>query len=340
MNEKKETVSIEYGKPRMTFRRFILNYNIYIIFLLLCIISVYVSPLFLRFNNVINILRQQCVYITIGMGLLLVMVTGGIDLSVTSTATIGCIMVTHIVVTKNFNTGWGMIFAVLSALAVCSLVGSISGALVALMKMPPFVVTLAMGFGGQGLAYLICNGAALRLDFRNPAAIAFTTFGQRSDPLLGIPYQVYLVAALVIIISLIMKYTSYGRLTLAIGSNENAVTAAGIDIRKYKFIAYTASGFLAGLAGVLIVAGNGSSSPLTSSADFTMVAIAGTVIGGTNLQGGEGSAVKSVFGILVIGIIGNIMNLTNVPPYPQMIVRAVLIILAVFLRSVTSRREA
>ena len=336
-----ETVEMHqaYGKPKMTLRKIILEYNIFIIFAVLVIVSVMVSPLFLTWRNIINILRQQCVYIAIGMGLLTVMITGGIDLSVTSTATIGCIMVTHIVITNGFSSGWGMVFAIVSALVLCSAVGAANGALVSFLKMPPFVVTLAMGFGGQGLAYLISNGAALMLNYSQPATIVFTTFGQRSDPLIGIPYQVYLIIVIVILFSFLLKFTSFGRLSLAIGSNENAVIVAGINVKKYKFIAYTISGFMAGLAGVLIVAGNGSSSPLTSSADFTMVAIAGTVIGGTNLQGGEGSAVKSVMGILVIGIISNIMNLTNVPPYPQMIVRAVLIILAVLLKSVTSARR-
>ncbi|MGE5496404.1 MAG: ABC transporter permease [Burkholderiales bacterium] len=326
---------VEYGKPKMTFSRFILDKNIYIIFVLLFIVASLISPVFLTFNNMINILRQQCAYIAIGMGLLMVMVTGNIDLSVTSTAALGSVVLAHVIVTLEGSVILGLLAALLS----CCLIGALNGVLVSYLKMPSFVVTLAMGFGVQGLAYIIPNGASVTIAPTTEEIAVLTTFGQKSDPLLNVPYQIYLIAVVVLILSLVMKFTSYGRLSLAIGSNENATVVAGINTKVYKLCAFIICGLLSGLAGILIATGNGSASPITSSGDYTMVAIAGTVIGGTNLDGGEGAPFKSVVGVLVIGLIGNIMNLTHVPPYNQMVVRAMLIILAVLLRSVTSKSK-
>lgn len=332
----KESVkAAEYGKPKMTFSRFILDKNIYIIFIMLFIVASLISPVFLTFNNMINILRQQCAYIAIGMGLLMVMVTGNIDLSVTSIAALGSVVLANVIITN----GGSVLLGILAALLACCLVGAVNGVLVSYLKMPSFVVTLAMGFGVQGLAYIIPNGASVTIAPTTDALAALTTFGQKSDPLLNIPYQIYLIAIVVVILSLVMKFTSYGRLSLAIGSNENAAVVAGINSKVYKLVAFIICSFLSGLAGILIATGNGSASPITSAGDYTMVAIAGTVIGGTNLDGGEGVPFKSVVGVLVIGLIGNIMNLTHVPPYDQMVVRAMLIILAVLLRSVTSKNK-
>lgn len=337
--ESAKAVENEYGKPKMTFSRFILDKNIYIIFIVLFIIASIISPVFLTFNNMINILRQQCTYIAIGMGLLMVMVTGNIDLSVTSTAALGSVVLAHVIITLGMNSTGGVLLGILIALLACCVVGTINGLLVSYLKMPSFVVTLAMGFGVQGLSYIIPNGASVTIAPKTNALAALTAFGQKSDPLLRIPYQIYLIAALIVILSFVMKYTSYGRLSLAIGSNENAAVVAGINSKVYKLVAFIICGFLSGLAGILIATGNGSASPITSSGDYTMVAIAGTVIGGTNLDGGEGVPFKSVVGVLVIGLIGNIMNLTHVPPYNQMVVRAMLIILAVLLRSITSKNK-
>lgn len=330
----------EYGKPKMTFSRFILDKNIYVIFVMLFLVASLISPVFLTFNNMINILRQQCAYIVIGMGLLMVMVTGNIDLSVTSTAALGSVVLANVIISRSMNTAGGVLFGILAALLACCAVGALNGFLVSYLKMPSFVVTLAMGFGVQGLSYIIPNGASVTIAADTEAIKFLTTFGQKSDPLLHIPYQIYLIILVVAILSFVMKYTSYGRLSLAIGSNENAAVVAGINVKVYKLVAFVICGFLSGLAGILIASGNGSASPITSSADYTMVAIAGTVIGGTNLAGGEGAPFKSVVGVLVIGLIGNIMNLTHVSPYNQMVVRAMLIILAVLLRSVTSKNKA
>ncbi len=336
----KETAkTAEYGKPQMTFSRFILNNNIYIIFAVLFIVASIISPVFLSFNNIINILRQQCAYIAIGMGLLMVMVTGNIDLSVTSTAALGSVVLAKVIITDGMNSPGGVFLGILAALLTCCVVGVANGMLVSYLKMPAFVVTLAMGFGVQGISYIVPNGASVTIAASTDALTTLTTFGQMSDLLLRIPYQIYLIAVVVVILSLVMKYTTYGRLSLAIGSNENAVVVAGINTKQYKLAAHIICSFMAGLAGILIAAGNGSASPITSTGDYTMVAIAGTVIGGTNLDGGEGVPFKSVVGIIVIGLIGNIMNLTHVPPYNQMVVRAMLIILAVLLRSVTNKNK-
>lgn len=327
------------NKRNLTIKKFLIKYNIYIIFAALVIVSSIISEYFLTWDNSINILRQQSLFIVMGMGMLLVLISGGIDLSITSIAALSSIIITEIVITYSFTTGWGMVFAIVLALAVCAALGALSGLLISILKMPSFIITLAMGYVATGLSFMASKGAARMLDVIQPASKFLTAFGQNSDPLLGIPYQIYFTILFVAAIAFVLKFTIFGRLLISIGSNENAVIMAGINVKKYKFLVYVLAAVFSGVAGIILVASCGSSTPLTTNADYAMIVISGVIVGGASMYGGEGSALKSVFGILVIGLISNIMNLAYVPVYPQTIVRAVLIILAVLLKSVTEKKE-
>ena len=328
------------GSQKMTFNKFLVQYNVLIIFILLIVVSSFVSPVFLTWTNVLNILRQESVYIIISMGMLMVMLTGGIDLSVSGVAAVGSIMVTIGVTKWGFNTGLGVFLVILISIGVCTLFGVFNGVLISYLKMPAFLVTLATSIAAQGFAYVITNGSPIALDSSHKAVNSFTAFGQDSDPVLGIPYQIYLVIVIVLIFFFILKYTSFGRLVVATGSNATAAKLAGIDTLKYIFLVYVICGLLTGIGGVLIASSNGASTPMTTASDYNLSTIAGTVIGGTSLMGGEGSAGFTVIGILIIGLIGNIMNLVNLPAYPQLIVKALVIILAVFLKGVSGKNSA
>jgi len=324
----------------MTIKKFLIQYNVLIIFILLIVASSFISPHFLTWTNGVNILRQQSVYIIISMGMLMVMLTGGIDLSVSATTAVGSIMVTIGITKWGFNTGLGVFVVILIAIGVCTAFGVFNGVLVAYLKMPAFLVTLATSIAAQGFAYVITNGSPIALDSTPKAVGAFTAFGQESDPLFGIPWQIFLVAAIVFIVFFVLKYTSFGRLVTATGSNATAAKLAGIDTVKYIFLVYVICGVLTGIAGVLIASSNGASTPVTTAADYNLSTIAGTVIGGTSLMGGEGTAGFTVIGVLIIGLIGNIMNLVNIPAYPQLIVKALVIIFAVFLKGVTGEKKS
>jgi len=327
--------NILVGERKMTLSKFFIDYNALIILVLLIIISAVWSPIFFTRNNLVNVLRQQTSYLVVAVGLLVVMLTGGIDLSVASMVGLGSVMVTELVTMNE----WRLVPAILLTLGICLVFGAINGFLVAVLKMAPFIVTLAMSFAVLGVVFIATKGAYRMLSGDDPLIDGFIEFGQGSDPLLGLPWRIYITAVIVIIFWLVLTYTSFGRLTKATGSNALAVKLAGIDIRKYQFFAYVICSFLAGVAGVLVTAASGASSPTTAQADYTMTAIAGVIIGGGDLNGGKGTVPFTVVGVFIMGIIGNIMNLSAVPAYPQWVVRAIVIVLAIFLRSVVSSRN-
>ena len=324
------------GERKLTPSTFIIKYNAPIILIVLIVVSTIISPVFLSWINIVNVLRQQTGYLIIAMGLMMCLLTGGIDLSVASVVGFGSIMITEMVTMRDF----GIIPAILITLACCALIGAMNGLLIAYLRMAPFIVTLAMSYGAMGLVYIVSKGANRMLTGSDPLIETFKVFGQGNDPLFGLPWRIYLTLMIILIFWFILKYTAYGRLMTATGSNPLAVSLAGINTKIYRFSANVICSALAGLAGILITAASGASSPMTVSGDYTMTAIAGAIIGGGDLGGGKGSVPLTVVGIFIMGLINNIMNLSNVPAYPQWCVKAVVIIVAIFMRSVVNTRTS
>lgn len=325
------------GVQKKSVAQILMERNALVLLVLLCIVSTIISPLFLTSGNIFNLLRQQSTYMVIAIGLLTVMLTGGIDLSVSSIAAIGGIMCAIPMVEWGYDTPLGLFASILIGLGCCVLIGAINGFLVSYLNMPAFIVTLATSFSVQGVAFILTNGAPILMDFSMPSSSLLIKFGELSDPIFGIPYPVILAGLVVILFFFIMGYTSFGRLVTAIGSNETAAYLAGINVKRYKFWVYVISGLLSGIAGIIILARAGSATPLTSTSDYNLSAIAGVVIGGCSLTGGEGNVPYTVVGVFVIAVIGNIMNLMSLAAYPQMIVKGLIIIMAVLLRSATSK---
>lgn len=315
----------------------LMRHNASFILIVLCIVSTIISPLFLTKGNVFNLLRQQSTYMIISIGMLTVMLTGGIDLSVSSIAAIGSIMAAIPLKDWGYDTGLGLVSAIAIGVGCCVIIGAINGFLVSYLNMPAFIVTLATSFSIQGVAFILTNGAPILLDFTQHSSSIIIKFGEACDPIFGIPYPVILAAVVVIVFYFIMSYTSFGRLVTAIGSNETAAYLAGINVKRYKFWVYVISGLLSGIAGIIILARAGSATPLTTASDYNLSSIAGVVIGGCSLTGGEGTVGYTVIGVLVIAVLGNIMNLMSLAVYPQMMVKGLIIVLAVLLRSMTSK---
>ena len=327
--------AVEQSKPTMSVKKFILQYNAPIMLILLIIIAAILSPVFLSKQNIFNVLRQQSTYIIITIGVMLTIMTAGIDLSVSSIAAVGSIMVAMAL------TNWGLSLpvAILLAIIIGGAIGAINGYLIGYLKMAPFIVTLAVMTAGQGFAYLITKGAPIRLFDTNPASSALISFGQAKDPILGAPLPVYLAAFVAVIFYLIMKYTAFGRLIIATGSNETAVRLAGINVKKYKFWVYVISGGLAAMAGLIITARAATATPITSASDFNLSAIAACVIGGVSLEGGKGTVAFTLVGVFIIALITNIMNLMSIAAYPQLIMKGLIIVFAVLLRSLSERNN-
>jgi ribose transport system permease protein len=300
--------------------QFIVKYNTAFIFLIMLVVSASISDVFFSSSNLFNLVRQVTPVGIISMGMLMVILTGGIDLSVGSiVAMVGllCALFTHTM---------SLPLAILAALACGLLVGSISGYLVSVHKLAPFIATLALMSIVRGLGFIFSKGAPVLVDDN---AVALTNFG--SGNLLGIPNPALIFFLAFAITAVLLKYNVFGRIIIAIGSNEEAVRLSGIKVAIYKFSVYAIAGGLSAVAGIITTARTAVGSPVMG-VGMELDVIAAVVIGGASLSGGKGSAINTLLGVLILGMIGNIMNLINIPAYSQQVIKGMIIIVAVLLQ--------
>lgn len=323
---------------RRSLQRLFLEHNALVMLVLLAIVASVLSPDFFTYQNLGNLLRQLTPLLLVSIGMLIVILTAGIDLSVASVAAVGGIVVAMTLNVMPVEGGLGLLLAVPVAVASGVLMGLATGTFIAYFRMAPFIATLAMMTAGRGLAFILSNGQPQRLDDKLTSAQWLRDFGRLADGVLGIPWPVWLAILVTVIFALILRYNTYGRLTIACGSNETAVRLAGIPVERYKLAAYGICGGLAALAGVVIASRSGVAAPSAGIA-LELDAIAACVIGGALLTGGKGTIFYTVVGVLVLGLIGNIMNLLSVPAYPQQIIKGAIIVIAVLLQGV-GRRDA
>ena len=314
----------------------LLKYNIVFMLIALLIASSMLTDAFFTTQNAFNLLRQLAPLMLVSIGMLLVILTGGIDLSVGSVAAVGGMVVAMALPAAPFDGAVGLLICVVAAVAAGLALGAVTGIFVSIFRMAPFIASLAMMTIARGLAYLISNGQPVRFPRDLGSAQLLTGFGSRGLPGLGLPWPVVLIILLILAFIFIMRKTTYGRLTVATGSNEIAVRLAGISEVKYKFLAYFLCGGLSALAGVVATSRAGVGTPVTGLG-LELDAIAACVIGGALLSGGKGTVINTVIGVIILGLIGNIMNLLSVPAYPQQIIKGGIIVLAVLLQSVGNR---
>jgi ribose transport system permease protein len=315
---------------------FMLKYSAYLMLVLLIIIATILSPVFLSIGNIFNVLRQQTPYALVALGVLMTILTGGIDLSPGAVLAVSNVVIAVAMKDWNMATSGGVWLAMLMALIVGLFFGVLNGSLVSHMKLAPFIATLATMTMARGCAYMITGGSPIRLPVDQAGSTAFINFGQTGDPLIGLPLSVWFVILITLIFWFVMKYTSFGRMIIASGSNETAVRLAGINVKRYKMSAYIISGLMAALAGILLASRAAMGTP-ASGQSFEMDAIAGCVIGGASLSGGVGKVVNTIIGVLVIALIGNIMNLLSVAAYPQQVIQGAIIILAVLMNKAETK---
>lgn len=254
------------------------------------------------------------------MGMLLVILTGGIDLSV------GSVVAMVGVLCAMFSQMMPLPVALISALVCGVAVGSLSGYLVAYHRMAPFIATLALMSIVRGLGFIFSKGAPVIVDEN---ASALMSFG--SGSFIGIPNPAWALLTVFTITAVLLKYNAFGRIVIAIGSNEEAVRLSGIKVRAYKFSVYAIAGGLSALAGIILTARTSVGAPVTGVA-MELDVIAAVVIGGASLMGGKGSAINTLLGVFILGMIGNIMNLMTIPAYSQQVIKGLIIILAVLLQ--------
>jgi len=301
------------------------KFSTYIIFVLLAVVCIIISPDFFTPTNITNIGKQYAGLTIVSMGMLLVILTGGIDLSVGSIAALGSVITSICLTSLGFNLFFSIITALLCGLAL----GLITGMLVAYARMAPFIASMAMMTMGRGLALVIANGG--------PITTPEGTISIIGKGLLfkTIPVLVIIALVVVLIFWFVHKYTSYGRIITALGSNETSAHIAGLRVKQYKLSVYAISGVCAAMCGILICSRSAIGSPVLGEG-MELDAIAACVIGGASLNGGEGWFARTVIGVLILALIGNIMNLLSVPSYPQDIIRGLIIVVSVLLQAATS----
>ncbi|NMC44791.1 MAG: ABC transporter permease [candidate division Zixibacteria bacterium] len=284
-------------------------------------------PTFLLPDNIRNVANQITVIAIIAIGMTMVIITAGIDLSVGSLIALSAVVVAWLIgqLGGAGTSAMGMILGSLGGIVLCGAVGGFSGLMITRFRIPPFIATLAMMQVAAGVAYIISQGKPI---YQIPDG--FIWLGRGVDPLLKIPYAVILMIVLYIAAHIVMTRTTTGRYIYAVGGNMEAARLSGIRVRMILFLVYTVCGMLAGLGGVVMASQLKSGAP-TYGLSYELYVIAAVVVGGTSLSGGEGRILGTLIGAFVIGVIQNGMNLTNVESYTQKVILGLVILGAVLL---------
>ncbi len=317
-------------KTKLSVSEILKKYNLIIMLIIFIIISAVLSPDFFTFNNFFNLLQQASIPGIVAIGMTLVIILGGIDLSVGSVLAFSG-MITSIVVYRTGNM-LGIIAGCLLGIVISALLGMITGVLISRFHLPDFIASLAM--------MEIARGAALLTTGGNPV------FGlNKSFHILGggfifdkIAISGVIWIILTVIVALLLKYTIFGRSLFAIGGNSEAAMLSGINTKRNYAITYVICAILAGFAGILTASWMSTGQP-TAGTGYELDAIAASVIGGASLSGGAGSVVGTFGGVFLLQIITNIFNLVGLQSYYQRIAKGLIIIFAVLLNKYVSKER-
>ena len=288
---------------------------------------------FLGLSNLRNIADQIAVIAIIAVGMTMVIITGGIDLSVGSLVALSAVLTAYMIrLSGGVNASSGaMLLCSLAAIVACGLVGGFSGFMITTFRIPPFIATLAMMQVASGMAFIRSRGQTI---YDIPAS--FTWLG-RGSSLFSLPNAVVLMIMIYIIAHIVMKRTITGRNIYAVGGNLEAARLSGIITNRTLMFTYLVAGLVAGIGGVITVSQLKAGAP-TYGNSYELFVIAAVVVGGTSLSGGEGRIFGTLVGAFIIAVIRNGMNLMNVEPYTQKVVLGLVILGAVLLDMLKQRR--
>jgi ribose transport system permease protein len=279
---------------------------------------------FLNWSNLSQVIRALSFIAIMTVGISVVIIAGGIDLSVGS-----ILGLSGVVTAVMLNQGATMVYAILAGMFIGIACGFVNGLLITQIHLPPFIVTLGMMSIARGLAFAITGGETLR-------GLPHEFLGLGQGELLHIPIPIIIMAIFALIVGSLLKFTAWGRYVYAIGGNEEAAIYSGVNVSKMKIIIYSLCGFAAGIAGVLFTSrfGVGQS---TAGSGYELDVIAAAVIGGVSLSGGRGTILGAIFGSVLMGILRNGLVLLNVSAYWQQVAIGLVILIAVVLDRKTKR---
>jgi len=304
-----------------------LRYSMVIVMLLVIMYFSYRSARFSTPENLLTILVAAAPFALIALGQTLVVLTGGIDLSVGSVIAVSA-MASAATAKANPGQVW---MTVLVAMVVGLAVGSVNGILVSRINVPPFIATLGTLTAGSGLAYVIGGGAPI-----NGLPAEFGSIANTKIMGLQIPVLVMIIG--IVVLAVVMKRTTYGMRVYAVGGNRSAAEIAGINAKNVLFSVYAFSGLLAGISGVML-ASRVISGPPNLGQGYELDAIAAVVIGGASLMGGRGTVWGTVLGLFMIQTLNNGLDILVVPAYWQDVIKGVLIVAAVAVDVWSTRRR-
>jgi ribose transport system permease protein len=294
---------------------------ILVLLLLIILFFSWHSPAFLSTENFLNVFRQISMIGIAGIGMICVMLTGGIDLSISSQVTIVNIVCAYMLA----RSGLPPLAACCLSLLLTTFIGMINGILVAYGMLIPLISTLCMQNVLKGISYIISKGQPI---FGFPSS--FKILGQGYVGIIPIP--VIMMVLMCILGSFFLQKSYPGRYFYSVGGNEEASRLSGINTKRVKVLAYTVSGFFSGLAGIIWLSRVNSGQP-TTGVGFEFDVISGIVLGGVSVLGGSGDVLGAILGIIVIGLLNNGLVLVNMSEYYQLLVKGLVLFLAIGLDS-------
>ena len=291
---------------------------------------------FLTVDNSLNVLRQICANLCLSLGMTIIILSGGIDLSVGAMLAFSGAVAAGLLKSGITIPGTDVFIeittsgAILAGIVVGTALGWFNGFVITRFKLPPFVATLGMLSIARGLTMLWTGGFPITSLGNN-----FDFMG--SGHVLGIPMPVLISAGLVAVFILLMKRTRFGRNVYAVGGNERAATLSGLNVNRIKLMVYMVGGALSGVAGLLVTARLDSATP-NAGLGYELDSIAAVVIGGTSLNGGRGTIMGTVLGCLIIGVLNNGLVLLEVSPFWQQVIKGLVILIAVAVDKMGARK--
>lgn len=280
---------------------------------------------FLGSYNVLTFLRYNSMFALVSLGMCFVIISGGIDLSVGTTAALGSVV-------SALLSPFGVWAGLAGGVGAGAVMGFLNGTIITRLRIPPFISSLAIMLAAQGTALLLSHNQSVAVSYDTD----FTVIGQ--GDFLGFPIPAWIAAVAYLIGAICLNLTASGRYVLAIGGNEEAARLMGLAVDRTKFFLYLISGALSGLAGVILAAQFGAGQPV-EGVGWELFAIASVVVGGTLLTGGQGSVLTTLAGVLLLGLIFNILNFENglgwisLSAYWQSVIRGVFLMLVVIFQS-------
>lgn len=307
---------------RLNFNKLLIKYKMIIVFIFMIVISSMISENFLTSRNISNIMRQVSVNGILACGMTFVMLTGGFDLSVGSLISLSAVFAI------GMQNSLGIAGAIFFALIVGFLAGCFNGAILSKINAnsgDAFMITLGSQLLFAGAALLYTNARVLP----GSKSQFYNSLGQGT--MLGfIPTPVFIFISIIGISHLVLSFTSFGRKIYLLGGNYEAARLSGIRVNFFKMIVYSISGISAAIASIILSSRTLGGSPL-AGVGYELDAIAAVIVGGISLSGGEGSVLRTLLGVFIIGVLSNILNLLGMSSFNQMVAKGIVIILAVWL---------